>query len=250
MATRASERNEVKICGVNACRALFQRRPGDVLRVFLTAALVQSFGPALRACARARRPYRVVRGEELERIAASRHHEGICVVARAPAARSLAEILRAPGPAVILALAGVGNPHNVGALVRTAAHFGARAALVAGPGKRLPAAAYRTAEGAAEWLDIAFPGDMARACAAARRDGFAVCATSSREGESLFERRLPTRALLLMGAERDGLPASLMAVADRLLRIPGTGRVDSLNVASATAVILAEMWRQRSAAAQ
>lgn len=235
---------EIKICGQHACRAVFERRPDDILRVFLTEPLVQPFGDQLRACAQARRPYRVVADAELERIAASRHHEGICVVARPRPKQQLATLLRAPGPAVVLALEGIGNPHNLGALLRTGAHFGVRAALVAGSARRLSAAAHRTAEGAAEWLDITFPDDLQRALDTCRKHGFTVCATSSHKGQQLFQQPLPERAVVLLGAERTGLSAPSLKRADRLLRIPGTGHVESLNVSVASAVILAELWRQ------
>lgn len=247
---------EYKICGQHACRAVFARRPDDVLRVLLIDELVQSFGKELKECARARQPYRVVPAEELERVTASRHHEGICVVTRPRRVRRPEQVLGPPGPAVVLALADVRNPHNVGALLRTAAHFEARAALLAGTGA-LSSAAHRTAEGAAEWLDIVFPETLQRGLDTCIPHGFTICATSSHEGESLYERPLPQRMVLLLGAERDGLPRRTIHwvrdrardpdgnPAGRLLRIPGTDHIDSLNVSAAAAVILAESWRQR-----
>ena len=236
---------ESKIYGQRACRAVFARRPDDVLRVLLTDALVPSFGQELKACAQARRPYRVVPADELERITASRHHEGICVVTRPRQVRDPAQVLAAPGPAVILALADVRNPHNVGALLRTAAHFGARAALLSGASS-LSAASHRTAEGAAEWLELMFSDPLDRGLALCLDHGFTICATSSHEGESLYERPLPDRLVVLLGGERDGLPRRLMQQAGRRLRIPGTGHVESLNVSAASAVILAESWREHA----
>ena len=72
----------------------------------------------------------------------------------------------------------------------------------------------------------------------------AVAATVVRGGDDLFAARLPERLIYVMGAEGEGMDAQLAAACDARLSIPGTGAVESLNVASATAVFLAQ-WRQR-----
>jgi RNA methyltransferase, TrmH family len=240
---------EIKVCGRHACRALFARRPSQILRVYVTRELSAPFGDLLHACAEMRRPYRVVGADELERITESRHHEGICIVAGAPAPRPLREIVSAPGAGWLVALAGVANPHNTGAIVRTAAHFGARGVLVEGETKRLPPAVYRTAQGGAEWVDVLAMPALAPALTEARRAGFTVCATSSHGGRDLFAAELPARTVVLLGGEDEGLSHELTAAADLTLRIPGSGHVESLNVAAATAVVLAEVWRRHAGAA-
>lgn len=214
--------------------------------MYLVRELVEPFGDLLRACAKLHRPTRVVRPDELERLTESRHHEGICIVAAAPARRALGDVLGAPGPGWVVALAGVANPHNTGAIVRTAAHFGARAVLVEGEAKRLPPAVWRTAQGGAEWVDVLAAPALGDALAEARRAGYAICATSSHGGTPLYAAELPARAVLVIGAEDEGIAPALAAAADLTLCIPGTGRVESLNVAAATAVLLAEAWRRHA----
>ena len=240
---------EIKVCGRHACRAVFERRAARVQRVYLTQELVRPFGDLLHACAELRRPYKIVGPDELERITESRHHEGICVVVAAEPPAKLAEILAAPGPGWLVALAGVENPHNTGAIVRTAAHFGARAVLIEGAPKRLPPVVYRTAQGGAEWVDVVAAPALTAALAEARRAGFAICATSSQAGTDLFAAELPSRAVIVLGAEDTGLAPATAAAADLTLRIPGSAHVESLNVAAATAVLLAELWRRHAARA-
>jgi TrmH RNA methyltransferase len=235
-------RDEVKIHGQHACRALFQRRPGHIVRVYLVADLVKPFGDLLKACAEKRLPYKIVAPDELEKLTESKHHEGICVVAVPRPPRPLPELLRAPGPAVLVALAEVGNPHNLGAILRIAAHFGARGAIVAGKG--VSPAAYRTSQGGAEAVEAIPAPDLAPALDICRKNGFTVCASSSHEGRDLYAQPLPPRAVVLLGSEGEGVPRALLQKADTVLRIPGTGAVESLNVASAASVILAEWWRE------
>jgi TrmH RNA methyltransferase len=237
---------EIKVCGRHACRALFERRADRILRVYVGKELVKPFGDLLHACAERRLPYKVVEPEELERLTESRHHEGICIVAAASPPRALAEVLAAPGPGWLVALAGVENPHNTGAIVRTAAHFGARAVLVEGTPKRLPPVVYRTAQGGAEWVDVVAAPALPAALAEARRAGFTICATSSRGGTPLFAAELPARAVVVLGAEDVGLPPDVARAADLTLEIPGSGHVESLNVGAAAAVVLAELWRRHA----
>jgi TrmH RNA methyltransferase len=235
---------ELKVTGEHACRALFARRPDDVVRVYLTEERVGPFGDLLRHCARLRRPYKIVPPAELEAITESTHHEGICIVARPRPEVALEDVLRAPGAAWVVALVDVANPHNVGAILRSAAHFGARAALVPPDPPRLSAAAARTSQGGSEYLEIVHEKSLARALRVARGAGFSVCATTSHGGRDLYAGPLPRRALLLLGAEDVGLPPEILGQADLVLRIPGTGQVESLNVASSASVLLAELWRQ------
>jgi len=237
---------EIKVCGRHACRALFERRAARILRVYLAKELVKPFGDLLHACAERRLPYKIVEAEELERLTESRHHEGICIVAAASPPRDLAAVLAAPGPGWLVALAGVENPHNTGAIVRTAAHFGARAVVVEGPCKRLPPVVYRTAQGGAEWVDVVGAPALPAALAEARRAGFTICATSSRGGTPLFAAELPARAVVVLGAEDVGLSPEVARAADLTLAIPGSGHVESLNVGAAAAVVLAELWRRHA----
>jgi TrmH RNA methyltransferase len=256
------KREESKVYGVNACRALFLRRAQSVVRVYIREDRVPAFRDLLAMCARVRLPYRVVPDADLEAVTESRHHEGICIVAEPRGTVALEEVLRTPGPACLLGMAGVGNPHNVGAILRTAVHFGVRGAVFLtepprhdegegdeGPAAdrefRLPPSAARTAQGAVEWLDVVAEAEPVRLLKEARAAGFTVAATSSHGGRSLYEGPLPARMLLLVGAEDEGLPQEALDAADQVIAIPGTGHVESLNVAAATAVILGEHWRQR-----
>jgi TrmH RNA methyltransferase len=74
--------------------------------------------------------------------------------------------------------------------------------------------------------------------------GFAITATVPRNGEALYTASLPARWALILGAEGEGMSAGLIERADRRLTIPGTGAVESLNVAASAAVLFAEYWRQ------
>jgi TrmH RNA methyltransferase len=89
---------------------------------------------------------------------------------------------------------------------------------------------------------------LAPALAEAKRAGFTVCATSSHRSVDLFTAQLPAHTVIVLGAEDEGIAPELARAADLGLRIPGSAHVESLNVAAATAILLAELWRRNAPA--
>jgi len=201
-------------------------------------------------CVKQRIGYRVVEADEIERLTASGHHEGVCFALLRrdpPALDTVMAAFEGNAPALLLWLHGVGNPHNLGAILRSAAHFGVRAALLS-DATALSPAAYRVAEGGADAVPCIRAGDASATLARLQRAGFKLAATTVREGESAYAASLPSRLVLLLGAESTGLPQSMLESADLRLRIPGTGAVESLNVSVATALLIGEWARVHRAA--
>jgi len=241
--------SELRLYGLNAVRAVFARRPQAIRKLYLSQARIPQLQPLLKWCAANRIGYRVVDDvDELRRLAASTHHEGVVADVLREAPRALSDWLRdvPEGPCCALWLDGVGNPHNLGAILRSSAHFGVSALLLpAHSTLALSGAAARVAEGGAEAVPLVRldPGDDA--VAQLRAAGFALAATVVRDGGDLFATALPPRLVYVLGAEGEGMGEALAAACDLRLSIPGTGAVESLNVASATAVLLAQWARAR-----
>ncbi len=247
---RPSRRGEeVRLYGLNAVRALFESRPEALRKLYLSQARVPALKPILAWCVANRVGYRVVEEADLHKLAASAHHEGVVadVLRRAPV--SLADWISAlpAGPALALWLDGVGNPHNFGAILRSAAHFGVAGLLLPQDWPlALSGAAARVAEGGAEAVTLVQAGDSATAFAQLRAAGFSLAATLVQGGEDLFATRLPQRLVYVLGAEGQGMDRELAGRCDLALSIPGSGRVESLNVAAATAVLLAQWAGHRA----
>ncbi|MFC4726986.1 TrmH family RNA methyltransferase [Coralloluteibacterium thermophilus] len=244
---RARREEEVRLYGLNAVRAAFAQRPEALRKLYLTEARLPALQPLLAWCVARRVGYRVVGTEDLDRLAASTHHEGVVAeMQRAPvlpAAQWLARL--APGPQSALWLDGVGNPHNLGAILRSAAHFGVGAVLLPQASTlAVSGAAARVAEGGAEAVPLVRLAPGEAALRQLREAGFALAATVVDGGDDLFAAALPERLVYVLGNEGEGMDRALAAACDLRLSIPGTGRVESLNVAAATAVLLAT-WRMR-----
>lgn len=240
---RPAHRDELRLYGLNAVNAVFARRPEAIRKVYLLESRIPALKPLLAWCVKHRVGYRVVEEVDLERLAASAHHEGVVADVLRIEPQPLADWLRqfAPGaPALAIWLDGVGNPHNFGAILRSAAHFGAAVLLPARSPLALSGAAARVAEGGAEAVPLVRLPESALAMAQLREAGFILAATVVRGGDDLFAAPPAARLVYVMGAEGEGMDAGLAAACDRRLSIPGSGAVESLNVAAATAVFLAQ----------
>jgi len=243
----AGEPVELRIYGLNAVQAVFAKRPDAIRKLYLAEARIPQLQPLLRWCVAHRLGYRVVGADDLQKLAASAHHEGVVADVLQERPASLTHWLRtlAPGPHVALWLDGVGNPHNLGAILRSAAHFGASALLLSKHASlALSGAAARVAEGGAEAVPLVRLGREDNAVAQLHGAGFALAGTLVRGGNDLFGARIPERVVYVLGAEQSGMSSALAAACDLRLSIPGSGAVESLNVASACAVLLAQ-WAQR-----
>lgn len=239
-------RGEMRLYGLNALRALFARRPQAIRKLYLAEARIPQLQPLLQWCVANRIGYRVVADADLHKLAASSHHEGVVADVLREEARSLTGWLQAlpAGRHCALWLDGIGNPHNLGAILRSAAHFGVSALLLPKHSPlALSGAAARVAEGGAEAVPWVRLGREDNAIAQLHGAGFALAATVVRGGADVFAAALPQRLVYVLGAEGAGMDAALAASCDLRLSIPGSGRVESLNVAAATAVLLAQWAR-------
>ena len=236
---------ELRLYGLNAVRAMFARRPQALRKLYLAESRIPALQPLLKWCVAQRVGYRVVGDDDLRRLAASQHHEGVVadVVREAPLPLPAWLDGLAAGPQLALWLDGVGNPHNLGAILRSAAHFGVAAILLPGHSElALSGAAARVAEGGAEAVPLVRIGRTEDAPAQLRAAGFRLAATVVEGGDDLFAAALPERLVYVLGAEGEGMDRGFADACDLRLSIPGTGAVESLNVAAATAVLLAA-WR-------
>ncbi|SOT95038.1 TrmH family RNA methyltransferase [Xanthomonas arboricola] len=236
---------ELRLYGINAVQAVFKARPEAVRKLYLSEARIPQFKALLAWCVAQRIGYRVVEEADLSKLAASAHHEGVVADVLRVAPQPLQDWLAAlpQGPVLALWLDGVGNPHNFGAILRSSAHFGVAGLLLpAGSTLGLSGAAARVAEGGAEAVPLVQLPDTATAMAQLRQAGFAVAATLVEGGQDVFAAALPQRLVYVMGAESEGMDRQFARDCDLQLSIRGSGKVESLNVASATAVFQAA-WR-------
>jgi TrmH RNA methyltransferase len=242
--------SEITICGLAAVRARFQRDASSIVRLFFDLPRSKRVGIICRTLAAARKVYRCVEPAELERIAGSVHHGGIVAVVedRLPAAAAAEDAgawLRRRENLVVLDR--VGNAHNLGAIARTAAYLGVPRIVIAGdPAAARPgAAAYRVAEGGLDSLEVLSVADVADFLRRLSAAGFDVVGAATRGGSPARGAAAPPAPwALVLGNEEHGLAKEVESACTRLVSIPGSGRVESLNVSVAAAILIHELGRK------
>ncbi|MFS2011238.1 TrmH family RNA methyltransferase [Azospirillum sp. CT11-132] len=242
------QRKLFRVAGLAAVSALFTHEPERVERLFFDERLKPAVGAYCKAMAAARKPYRMVEADELAKVAGTVLHGGV-VALMAPRTLPLFDTeaaRRAAEP--LLILDGVGNPHNLGAILRTAAFFGLPRVLVSDhPGQALPSeAAYRVAEGGFEWVTLerapALPAVLKRLRASHRVFGTALDQTRPTVDAGALTgwrgKQSVKPPAVVLGNEEDGIPPATLAACEAVLTIPGSGRVQSLNVAATAAILI------------
>jgi len=241
-----------RIYGRNPVLALLRsggRRANEV------AVLTGATGPLTEIVALARRAgvkvsYRT--RDQLTAMAGSPQHQG--VVARVASVEyvDLGDILEIPAargePPFFLALDQVQDPRNLGAVIRSAEALGVHGVVV--PKHHavgLTDAAARAAMGAIESVPIARETNLVNALESMKKSGIWVYGGSATSGAAPWVVDLTGPLCLVLGSEGEGLRPLVGRTCDGLLTIPMAGRVGSLNVAAAAAVLCYEVARQRQA---
>jgi RNA methyltransferase, TrmH family len=248
--------DEMKICGLNACLRLYKVRAEDIIRVYVVENRLESCADLIKSCARRRKAYHVVSAADMDKISGSTHHEGVCILAKRRTAESWDQYLNwlennPDAASLALILEDVENPHNLGAIMRSAAHFGCKHIILANEKSyKPPAAVLRTAEGGGEVVHLICAPQIRVIATELRHRNVSVLGTGMQGRIKLYSKgasgQLPGRVAIILGNEAKGLTPEAKKAADGLIFIPGTGEVDSLNVSVASALILGEYYRQHS----
>lgn len=246
----AQRGDETRIFGVNACRAVFQNRPDAIVRMYVAQNRIPQFTEIMKFCAASRRAYHVIPEDELINASGSEHHEGICMLIKRRAVMQADEFLaQLPDdqPCAMLILENIGNPHNLGAILRSAAHFGVDAVFINAGAAVHSGATARVAEGGVEHVTLVEYNDIAQLLENLRHNFIKVVTTSSHQAENIYAVDIPRRSAIFFGEEHRGLTRFVLEQSDVRVGIPGTGKIESLNVGVAAAVVLSEVARRRPA---
>jgi 23S rRNA (guanosine2251-2'-O)-methyltransferase len=170
-------------------------------------------------------------------------HQGVCVFAKPRRVFAEHELDRLADRRLVIALDQISDPQNLGAVLRSAAFFGADAILLLkNRSAELTPKVARIAVGGAEFVDVFRVINLARSLDVLRGLGYWVYGLDERGERTLRETEFDPQSVLVIGAEGQGLRQRTRTKCDALVRIPG-GRegVESLNAAVATAIVLSEM---------
>jgi 23S rRNA (guanosine2251-2'-O)-methyltransferase len=238
--------------GFHAVMARLRARPDSVREVYLDAGRHDPRARDLLALAQ-QHGVRVVGVDDrrLEGLAKGERHQGVVASAEALDPRldlpGLLEQVR--GPALLLLLDGVTDPHNLGACLRTADAMGVDGLIL--PKDRsvgLTGTVAKVASGAADSVPVITVTNLARAMEELKEAGVWLMGAAEEADQSLLDTDLTGPVGWVLGAEGQGLRRLTRERCDALVRIPMFGQVESLNVSVAAALCLYETRRQREQA--
>lgn len=175
-------------------------------------------------------------------------HQGIALAADPLAALDVADLIdlaEGRDNSVVMVLDQVTDPHNVGAVLRSAAAFGALGLVM--QDRNAPdetGTLAKSASGALERLPLVKAVNLARALEELKQAGFWIAGMAGEADKTLAEAKLSGRIALVMGSEGEGLRRLTREHCDYLVKLPQTDLVESLNVSNAAAVALYELNRR------
>lgn len=233
-----------QLVGIHPVReALRAGRPLDRVMIATGAG-----GPRLQEiialCRERKIPVRFEPREQLDRLAKGVSHQGVVAFGTAETYASLEDTAAAGGLHVVLD--GVEDPHNLGAIIRTAHAAGAAAVVIAERrAAGLTEVVGRAAAGALSYLPVVKVGNINRALEELKQSGYWIYGLDERGTETYDKIEFTKPSAIVLGAEGNGLHEHVAKRCDFLVRIPMAGSVASLNVSVAAGVMLFE-WKRRA----
>jgi len=239
------------LAGFHAVTARLRHAPDSVKEIYVEAARRDKRMTALVELAgRAKCKLHPVPAERLDGLARGTRHQGVVALAEPrQLASGVDELLdELQGPALLLILDGVTDPHNLGACLRTADAAGVHAVIA--PRDRavgLNATVQRVACGAAETVPYLMVTNLARTMRALKERDVWLVGTDDEATTPMYGVDAKASMAWVMGAEGEGMRRLTRETCDQLVNIPMLGSVESLNVSVASAICLYESVRQRQA---
>ena len=241
--------------GIHPVLEALRAHPGEVDRIYLLEGAVAPRAAAeiLSRAREARVKVERVPRERLQALVEGAAHQGVAARLREFAYATLKEVLaraEASGaPPLVVVLDGLQDPHNLGAVIRSADALGAHGVVL--PRDRsvgVTAAVARASAGAVEHVPVARVTNLSRALEELKAAGVWVAAADPEGDQVLWGARLNGPLALVIGAEGTGVRPGVLKHCDLRLRIPMGGRVGSLNASVSAALVLYEAARQRGVA--
>jgi 23S rRNA (guanosine2251-2'-O)-methyltransferase len=227
----------------------------DSRRVEEIAVIAEGRGPALQellALAKSRGVKVSFRTrDQLTAMAGTPHHQGVVARVAGASYSSFDDLLALPAargePAFFLALDQVQDPRNLGAILRSAEATGVHGVVLpkhhsAG----LTGAAAKSAMGAVEFVPVAREANLVQCLEAMKKEGVWIMGTVTGGGMAPWDMDLTGALCLVLGGEGEGLRPLVARSCDLLITLPMKGRLGSVNVSAAAAVLCFEVLRQRS----
>lgn len=244
------KRDELILCGFNCVRSLCKNKKDDVLRLYFSEELAREFGDICKYMASKRRFYKMIEDkDELEKIAHSHHHQGAVAVIKMPHFEMVDDGIIDEWLSKALDVVftdNVGNANNLGAIIRSMAFFGVENLVIPlnEVQSYITSATYRVAEGGMSFVNVYLCHSTRDFLNKAKGKMNIVATDLKAHGDIERMKNLvsPTDStLLIFGNEVDGVSEAVRCKADYLIKVKGSGNIESLNVAQTATLFLQKL---------
>jgi 23S rRNA (guanosine2251-2'-O)-methyltransferase len=231
--------------GIHALHSLLLHAPDRILHVFADAREKRGRKTDLIDLCEAKGiPISYVGLDLLDKMTGSDSHQSFVAHVKGRQywnASDFLETMRDKERALVLLLDEIFDPQNFGAILRTAECLGVAGVVWSkNRGADLTPTVAKTSSGASEWLPLIRISNLAETVTQFQKEGFEAVATALKpEAESAFTASFAPKTLLILGSEGEGIQPLILKRSDRTLFIPMQGKIESLNVVQAAAVLLA-----------
>lgn len=257
---RKSERGEKRfdrkqfsqdaVAGKNSVvEALRAKVPAKELVVAIKVEIDEKISEAIRLAKNADLPIKELPRRALEDLTGSANHQGIALVIKPFNYTEFSKLIaNAKKPMMLIGLDGITDPHNLGAVVRSAAAFGADGVII--PERRnaaMTGSAWKASAGAAARMPISQVTNLVRSIEDAKKAGCFVVGLDAEGDATLAKMNLATESILIIvGSEGKGLSRLVREKCDLVVSIPMQSSVESLNASVATAIVMYQVAAERS----
>ena len=242
--------NQDAVAGKNSVvEALRAKVPAKELVVAIKVELDEKISEAIRLAKNADLPIKEVPRRALDDLTGFSNHQGIALVIKAFNYTDFSKLLaNSKKPMMLIGLDSITDPHNLGAVVRSAAAFGADGVVI--PERRnaaMTGSAWKASAGAAARMPISQVTNLVRSIEDAKKAGCFVIGLDAEGDTTLAKMNLATESIfIVVGSEGKGLSRLVREKCDLVVSIPMQSTVESLNASVATAIVMYQVAAERS----
>lgn len=238
------------ISGVNPVREAISARPDQIEIIYYSSKDRSRLSSLLNSCKKLRIKSSSSDKTQLQKLAGTGNHQGIVAIISDFPYAEVYDILhcwkKSGEKALILILDSIQDPHNLGAIIRSAEAAGIHGIIIpADRAAKITSTVEKVSAGAVEHMKIARVVNIARTLEELKKEGLWIIGAEGGVETSLYDADLTVDAAFVVGSEGKGMRPNVQKKCDLMLNIPMRGKINSLNVSVSSAIIMYEAVRQR-----
>lgn len=243
---RRQRKQETLVYSENSCKAVFAKRPESIIKAFFLEEKTYEFKALIAWLVEHRLGYDIIDEERMNKIAQTPHHGGVCLIVKKRATLSTGNYLSQhidDKKNYVLAIDDINNPHNLGAIARTAAFFNVNGLLLRQPDLLDNGACLRVSEGGSEYLEPIHADDFIASLDQFKQQGYQIiallpCKINSLKAENLAKLSVSAKTVFVIFQH---INTKLANFADKIVYLPGSDIMPALNISVLTGILLTKL---------